>query len=182
MRVFNNNELALDGSVVTIGTFDGVHQGHQTLIKKANARAQELNVPSVVYTFDPPPRAYFQGKMVLTTCEAKLDCLSALDVDYTIVANFNKQYASRTPEDFIQELKKLDPCEVWVGANFTFGKQKQGNVDTLSEVFKTVIHPLVTCQGGEVISSTRIRKLIQADEPHLAEQLLGRDRMARLQA
>ncbi|WP_046180110.1 FAD synthetase family protein [Domibacillus tundrae] len=175
MKIFKNGELTLSQSVVTIGAFDGIHIGHQSLITKAVSRAQELNVPSVVYTFDPPPRAYFQKQMILTTVEEKISIIKQLGVDYVIIASFDEHYISRSAEDFLNELCFLFPKEVWVGSNFQFGKGKKGTIEHLSIQFQTFTHPLIKCSKGEPVSSTRIRNLISKEEKQLANDLLGRN-------
>ncbi|VEF46819.1 FAD Synthetase [Bacillus freudenreichii] len=174
MNISKDNELALSSSVVSIGAFDGLHKGHQTLIRQMAKRARELGVPSVVYTFDPPPRAYFQNQRVLTTVQEKLALIERLNVDYTVIASFNEHYASRPPADFITELRLLGAREIWVGSDFRFGKGKEGCVDLLSRHFHVNIHPFVTCDQGERISSTRIRELLKNNDWLKVHQLLGR--------
>lgn len=177
LKVYRNNELVLPSSVVSIGAFDGLHRGHQTLIKRAAKRAQQIGVPSVVYTFNPPPRAHFQNSRVLTSVEEKVELLQKLDIDYIVVADFNDHYSSQKAESFIHELGSLNPNEIWVGPNFQFGKGKKGNTKLLAENFQVRLHPLVTCEKGEVISSTRIRRLLQENERMQVNNLLGRRHM-----
>jgi FAD synthase len=113
-----SRELRLPGSIVVIGAFDGVHLGHQKVIRGAVGASGSLAVPAVVYTFDPPPKAVFSGAKVLTDIDEKLRRLSLLAPDYAIVASFDRDYATRPAEDFISELMLLNPIEVWVGADF----------------------------------------------------------------
>ncbi|MFS0643642.1 FAD synthetase [Siminovitchia sp. 179-K 8D1 HS] len=180
MKVFRENELMLTSSVVSIGAFDGLHRGHQTLIKQAVKRACELDVPSVVYTFDPPPRVYFQNERMLTSIEEKMALIKELNVDYTVVAHFNSHYASRKPIEFIEELCLLGTREIWVGPDFRFGKAKEGSVQLLSEFFKVNIHPVVTCDQGKRISSTRIRELLNKSDWIKVQDLLGRQSLKTL--
>ncbi|MFD1707245.1 FAD synthetase [Siminovitchia sediminis] len=174
MRAASENELKLKSSVVSIGAFDGVHRGHQALIRQMVNRARELGVPSVVYTFDPPPRAYFQGHRVLTSVEEKLELMKKLNVDYTIAARFNKHYALRPPEEFIKELRSLGTKEVWAGRDFRFGKGQEGTIEMLSGYFTVNIFPFVTCEQGEKISSTRVRELLKQKDWIKINHLLGR--------
>lgn len=178
MRVFQNNQLELKQSVVTIGAFDGIHIGHQALIKKAKSRAGFHGVPLVVYTFSPPPKVYFQNQTILTSLSEKKKFLEALDVSYTVFASFDEKYSSRSAQDFVDELSDMNPMEVWVGPGFHFGKGKSGTIEDLNVVFKAYQHPIVTCSDGEVISSTRIRELLRHNETEKAYYLLGRNQLA----
>ncbi|WP_035711429.1 FAD synthetase family protein [Salibacterium aidingense] len=177
MHIYADNQLTLPSSVVSIGAFDGMHRGHQALIKYSVARARKLDVPAVVYTFDPPPRAHFQNSVVLTTIEEKVKLIRQLGADYTIVAQFNDEYASRPPTSFIKEMAFLRPEEIRVGPNFQFGKEKQGDVELLSEYFNVYVLPFVTCDEGKRISSTRVRELLQKDEWKKACHLIGREQL-----
>lgn len=111
MRVHPANTLTLPASVIAIGAFDGVHRGHQKLIGEMVKRSKDLGVPSVVYTFDPPPRAYFEGARILTPIQEKLRRLFELQVDHVVVANFGAAYIARSAADFIRELANLHPVE-----------------------------------------------------------------------
>ncbi|WP_240377565.1 FAD synthetase [Bacillus piscicola] len=180
MKVYKNSELNLRRAVIAIGVFDGMHRGHQALIKQAVKRAYQLGVPSVVYTFNPPPRAFFQQKRVLTAVDDKLELIKQLGIDYVIVADFNEVYAARPAAAFITELHELGAEEIFVGPNFHFGKGKTGNTGMLSRHFPVKIQPYVTCQNGEVISSTRVRELLQKEEWKQVHHLLGRHRLETL--
>lgn len=173
MRIHPANTLVLPASVVTVGAFVGVHLGHQVLIRQAVARARTLGVPSVVYTFDPPPRCYLQRVPILTPLEEKVRRLAQLEVDHVVVANFNEAYMSRSAEVFIEELRALHPLEIWVGRNFRFGRGRQGGLDELAVAFSVRVMDPVCCTRGEVISSTRIRSLIAAGQREEAWALLG---------
>jgi len=173
MQTLKDGVLKLAGSVIAIGAFDGVHRGHQAVIKQAVEKSRDNQVPSVVYTFDPPPRNYFKGVQILTPIQEKVCRISKLGVDYIIVASFDEWYATRPPEDFICELFKLNPVEVTVGADFHFGKNREGDVNFLEKYFHINITPPVYCKGGELISSTRIRQLISEGDLKQSYSLLG---------
>jgi riboflavin kinase / FMN adenylyltransferase len=178
MRISEQNQLKLENSVVTIGAFDGIHRGHQALIKKAKLQANLYGVPLVVYTFDPPPKVYFQNQSMLTSLPEKKRFLEALGVSYTVFASFDEAYAARSAQDFIDELNDVNPREIWVGPGFNFGKGKSGSLEDLNNAFNAYQHPVVTCPKGEVISSTRIRKLFEHKETKQAYDLLGRHEFA----
>jgi riboflavin kinase/FMN adenylyltransferase len=165
--------LSLLGSVLTIGTFDGVHRGHQALIRRAVHRAARAGMPSVAYTFDPPPKAFFQDAPTLTPLPEKVRRLEALGLDHVIVARFDAGYAARDAEDFLDEIADLGPVEVWVGPDFRFGRGGAEDTRTLGARFATRSLEPVRCEGGRTISSTRVRGLLAQGEVGEAERLLG---------
>lgn len=173
MQVHTAGAWKLPASVVTIGALDGVHRGHQALIRQARERADALGVPLVVYTFDPPPRVFFQQTMLLTNLVEKLRRLQQLSVDHVILAPFDRAYATRQVSSFIEELKDLRPLEIWVGPDFRFGSNRGGDIGTLRTSFEVHVLDAIRCSSGEVISSSRIRALLKEDRQIQAEQLLG---------
>ena len=173
MRLHGEGGLRLDASVVAIGAFDGVHRGHQSVIRQAVATARALGVPAVVYTFDPPPKAVFAGARVLTPIEEKLRRMAGLGVHHAVVAGFDRAYASRPAASFLDELSALHPAEVRVGADFRFGAGRAGDVTMLRRHFHVSVVDSVRCESGEIISSTRIRNLIARGDTGLASHLLG---------
>lgn len=160
-------------SIVTIGAFDGVHLGHQALIRAACQRADTLRVLSVVYTFDPPPRKHFEDALVLTPVDEKLWRLAALGVDQAVVANFDAAYAAREAQSFLDELARLNPLELWVGPDFRFGRRGEGDVDTLRTRFDVRVLDPVRCKSGAVVSSSYVRDLIRRGRLGEAGALLG---------
>ncbi|MGO4498873.1 FAD synthetase [Paenibacillus sp. 2RAB27] len=165
--------LTLPGSVIAIGAFDGVHQGHQAVIQQVLLRSEILGAPSVVYTFDLPPRTFFSGARMLTTMEEKLDRIARLGIEHTVVAQFDEQYASRSSSDFIENLSKLNPLEIIVGQDFRFGKNREGDITLLERYFKVRMMQPICCSEGKHISSTRIRQLISDGEIQQSFNLLG---------
>ncbi|MDQ0201437.1 riboflavin kinase/FMN adenylyltransferase [Neobacillus ginsengisoli] len=159
--------------MIAIGAFDGVHKGHQAVIKQAVEKSRICQVPSVIYTFDPPPRHFFRGVQILTPIQEKVNRIAKLDVDYVIIASFTEWYATRPPEDFICELSKLNPVEVNVGSDFHFGKNREGDVNLLEQYFPINMMPPVYCKSGKLISSTRIRQLISEGDFQQSYSLLG---------
>ncbi|QPF87394.1 FAD synthetase [Bradyrhizobium genosp. L] len=153
------NELDLGASVVTIGAFDGVHRGHQELLRQTTAAAQRRGVPAVVYTFDPPPKVYFGRAEALSSLTEKLERIATFSPDHVIVADFNQAYVQRTALDFIAELQRLRPHEIIIGEDFRFGSCKGGSALMLRQRFNTRVLPPVRCGNGEIVSSTRIRAL-----------------------
>jgi riboflavin kinase / FMN adenylyltransferase len=152
---------------VAIGTFDGVHRGHQRVIEAAQASG----LPTTVLTFDPHPRVALGNQVdLLTTLERRLELLHELGVE-TLVVPFTSDLALKTPEEFAESvLRPLGTQVVVAGANFRFGRGRSGDLDTLARVgFDVRPVPLV-----EGISSTRIRQLLRSGEIDAAARLLGR--------
>jgi riboflavin kinase / FMN adenylyltransferase len=173
MKTHIYSSLELPQSIVAIGAFDGVHRGHQTVIRQAVQRGRKLKVPSVVFTFDPPPRVFFQGARMLTTAEEKLAKIEKLGARHAVVARFDEVYAGRSAYEFIDCLSRLNPAEIMVGGDFRFGKERLGDVSLLEKYFKVRVTKPVCCPQGSVISSSRIRQLISEGEIHLSNTLLG---------
>lgn len=172
-RVVGEGALPLTGSVVTIGAFDGVHQGHQALIRAAVAEGWALGLPSVVWTFDPPPKVFFGRAAALSPLAEKLARIARLGPDYIVVAAFDAHYAARPAERFLNDLARLSPRRVHVGADFRFGAGQSGDVALLAQRFTVATARSVRCPGGEVISSTRIRGLRASGHDIDADALLG---------
>ncbi|WP_423410537.1 FAD synthetase [Heyndrickxia sp. MSNUG] len=173
MKAHVYTTLELPQSIVAIGAFDGVHRGHQAVIRQAVQRGRKLMVPSVVYTFDPPPRVFFQGVRMLTTVEEKLFKMEKLGAHHSVVARFDEMYARRSAYEFIETLAKLNPLEVMVGGDFRFGKDRLGDIALLEKYFQVRVTKPVCCSKGSPISSTRIRQLLSEGEVHLSNTLLG---------
>lgn len=168
--------------VVTIGTFDGVHLGHVKLISNTRSRAAELGGRSTIVTFEPVPASVlrpdrFAGR--ICTAGRKLTLLEALGTDEISVIEFDRALAARSPEDFLTELKaRTGLIELWVGEGFALGRDRVGDVVRISEIgaslgFRTVAMPRVV-DGGEVISSSSIRRAIEAGNVGFAAESLGR--------
>jgi riboflavin kinase / FMN adenylyltransferase len=153
---------------VALGTFDGVHLGHRRVIEAAQA----AGLPTTVVTFDPHPRIALGNQVeLLTTLERRLELLTELGVDETLVVPFTPELALASPEEFADSvLRPLGTTVVAAGENFRFGRGRAGDLDTLAELgFDVRRVPLV-----EGISSSRIRQLLRAGEIEGAAQLLGR--------
>ncbi|MGY4223258.1 riboflavin kinase/FMN adenylyltransferase [Bradyrhizobium sp. USDA 4503] len=154
-----DGELALDACVVTIGAFDGVHRGHQELLRQTIAAARRRGIAAVVYTFDPPPKVYFGQAEPLISLREKLERIATFAPDHVVVADFDQVYVRRTALDFLAELQPLRPRQVIVGEDFRFGSCKGGSALLLRQHFNTRILPPVRCGNGEIVSSSRIRAL-----------------------
>lgn len=171
------------GGVVTIGNFDGVHRGHQVLIRGAVARARELGVPSVVLTFHPHPEKVLRptaGLKLLTSPTQRAQLMAQLEVDALVELSFTREFAATSAERFVHEVLvgRLAPREVRLGANFRFGEGRRGDVALLERMgaelgFAVVGMPPVI-ENGLPISSTRVRRAVLDGAVADAWELLGR--------
>ncbi len=169
---------------VALGVFDGVHLGHQKLIKQTVDKARKNDGISMVATFDPHPDKIIKPEsnvFLLTTLEERISLIKDSDVDVFLIIKFNKMMSKMPPEDFISKIlvDSLQVKEVFVGFNYKFGFQGKGNTDILREYskfykFKTnILKPIAA--NRSIISSTRIKNYIKLGEIEKAKKLLGHD-------
>ena len=169
--------------VVTIGNFDGHHRGHHVLLQTVVARAREIEGAAMVLTFDPHPVRVLAPHVelrFLTSPEEKLQRFEAAGVDEVVFLEFTTALAAMTPEEFADIVlhRHLRVAELYVGEHFAFGKGRAGRIADLQRFgmalgFTVHAVPPVVLNGG-VVSSTRIRNLIQAGHMEEAAALLGR--------
>lgn len=184
---------ALRGAVAAIGNFDGVHLGHRALIAAVHAEADKSASlarearPRAVMTFEPHPRRFFvpsSPPFRLDALETKARILEGLGINAVLAMPFDGTLAAQSPQDFVDHIlaRDLGLSHVVVGYDFTFGKARAGNTDLLRELgakYKigvTVIMPQgdLEREGGEVFSSSRVRRLLEAGELDAANRILGR--------
>jgi riboflavin kinase / FMN adenylyltransferase len=179
-------ELArLRGPVfLAIGVFDGVHRGHQAVISTSAEHARAANGTPVVVTFDPHPEKVLRPQAaphLLSATQHKIALIRALGVEHLLIIGFDKQFAATEPEDFVQELvahsKPLR--EICVGHEWSFGKNRRGNLDLLKKLgatsdFDVVGIPPVKINGA-VVSSTAIRQAVEKGDLVKAAEMLGRE-------
>lgn len=174
--------LSTAGSVVTIGTFDGFHRGHQLLLARTVERAAELGLTSIVVTFEPVPAAVLRpDKFPGRVCAAaqKVELLKASGTNELLLLEFNLDLAALTPESFLEGLHNaLHVTELWVGEGFALGRNRSGNVERIAEIgddlgFRVVAVPRLA-ENDSLISSSTIRAAIMAGDTETARQLLSR--------
>jgi riboflavin kinase/FMN adenylyltransferase len=165
-------------SVVVIGNFDGVHKGHQELLKAAQVIAAGEKI--IALTFDPHPVSIFAPERAptnLTVLSDRIELLKIHNAEQVAVIKFTKEFAAMPPEDFVNKvlIEQLKAGKVVVGNNFTYGHKAQGNVETLKKhsEFETIVLDLAS-EESEAISSTRIRRLITDGNVEKARELLTR--------
>lgn len=169
------------GCVVTLGNFDGVHTGHQKILKDLNARAREIGVGSIVICFEPQPKEFFDvfnAPARLTRFREKVELLAEHGVDYVLCLQFNEKIRSIMPREFIDLLvKDLAIRGLYVGDDFRFGADRSGDYSQLVSAgaeHDFFVSSFDTMEYEERrISSTRIRECLAAGDFSLAEKLLG---------
>jgi len=172
-----------DNSVVTIGNFDGVHLGHQALLKEVIAKAQRVGGESVVLTFDPHPLTVVAPQrqlQFLTTLDEKLSLFEQAGIAHVICLEFSPQLAEISPEAFVKDLlnARIGVRDVFVGSTFRFGKDRAGTIKDLTQLgpklgfHVTPITPIRHC--GDIVSSSTIRTCIHEGRVSEAADFLGR--------
>jgi len=183
MHHYRNLEgFYLENSWATIGSFDGVHRGHQSLIKQMVASAHATGNPAVVVTFYPHPAVVLRGiqePYYLTSPDERADLLHDLGVDTIITLKFDLALASQSAEEFMATLSKhIGLQQLWVGPDFALGKGRQGNLPVLKEIGKNLGYNLNVVEqvsaGDERVSSRQIRSLIMDGKIKEAAEMLGR--------
>lgn len=169
--------ISLPRCVLALGTFDGVHLGHQALLMKGGELAREKGCPLAVCTFDPHPLRVLRPELtppLLTTLPERAALMAAYGVNDLCVITFTRTRADQSAEDYMAELKRVfQPAAVVCGYNFSFGQGGRGNGESLREAgFETVVVPEVTLEDA-MVSSSRVRQALQAGDLPLATRLLG---------
>lgn len=172
-------------AVVTIGNFDGVHKGHQHLFDMVKEQAKQIDGTSVAITFDPHPMKALglSAPPLITRKDQKIELIEACDLDVLLCIPFTSEFSSTSAHDFIEQflINKLGMKAIIVGADYSFGKGRQGNIHLLKKEgerlgFKTLVSEWVndTLTHKERISSTRIREIVMQGEVDQAMKFLGR--------
>jgi riboflavin kinase/FMN adenylyltransferase len=185
MRLFHGTDNAeiVRPTVVTLGVFDGLHLGHQLIMKTVVERARAIAAVPTVITFEPHPRAVLHPESappLLQTFDQKIEALSVLGIEQTIVIHFDVAFSQIRAEDFLRNVvvDRLHAKEVYLGRGFFFGHNREGNINLLRRVSDTLGFfadevPEVRLRGRR-IGSTRIRELLQQGRVNLARRMLGR--------
>ncbi len=172
-------------NVVTVGTFDGVHLGHQALIQNVVARARKQNAPAVAVTFDPHPRDIITplsgGIRLLTTLSERAAIMRDYGIDETVVIPFTRDFSMLSSEQFIREYihDKIGVETFVIGYDHHFGRDRMGSINTLQQLSKELGFSVYVEQGHEVahttVSSTIIRRLLEEEgKVSAAAEMLGR--------
>ena len=185
MNIYHHiSELsALTNTIVTIGTFDGVHLGHQKIIKRLVELKQKHGGEIVVFTFSPHPRKVLfpeqKDLKLITTTEEKCLLLNRFGVDHVLVFPFTREFSQMNAQDYITNViaKGLKTKTLVIGYDHKFGANREGNIDTLKEFAPHLNFNIEEISAQEVnqlnISSTRIRKAIEEGDIQTANEFLG---------
>ncbi len=175
---------------VAIGNFDGIHQGHVKLLNECKLQAQESNLAFGVVTFDPHPRDFFNPKnpsFKLLDSHEKEILLREIGVEFLIIIEFNEQLKNCHAEKFLSEILKqnFNILKMFAGSNFKFGKNREGSIENTESFAKSIGLDVISInlkqtksireKENEIISSQKIRMLIQNGQLEIANDLLGRN-------
>lgn len=186
MKIYRHiNEVEFSNDrVITVGTFDGVHTGHHTILEKMRDIAKSNNIESMVITFEPHPQLIVKSPLkknikLLTTTDEKIELLEKHGIDSVLIIEFTKEFSLTSPEVFIEDilLKKIGMSNFLIGYDHLFGKDRKGNYDLLQHIgsrYNFKIERLTAHQEDNIIvSSTQIRNLICEYQVEEANKLLG---------
>ncbi len=186
MKIYKNANLVKKhcNGVLAIGNFDGIHLGHQKVIKEAKSKAKKNNLPFGVMTFEPMPVMFF-NKIIenhrINSLEQKKSQFKKLKIDFLIIIKFTKKFSRLTAEKFIEKIifKKTKCKYLYVSKNFKFGNKRKGNINTLKKFEKKFNYKnLITkpyFKNQKIISSTLVRKKIRQGKIIEVNKLLNRN-------
>lgn len=185
MNIFRNiNEIKFDRqTVLTLGTFDGIHLGHQQIIKRVLKCSEENKLRNLIITFHPHPRKVINPEMqlkLLTTNEEQISILEKLGVQNLFIVNFTKQFSQLTPDEFIKNylVDKIGLSRIVIGYDHHFGKGRGGDVEFLLESGKKYDFEVLQIQpfiiDSEPVSSTKIRTALEVGDINKVNKMLGR--------
>jgi riboflavin kinase/FMN adenylyltransferase len=176
------SEVQLERSSLTIGSFDGVHLGHQDLLRRMRKRAEGIDLPLVVLTFYPHPSVVLRQRtpaFYITSPDEKAELLREWGVDYVITQTFDLELSQIKAGEFLDRLTaRLGFEHLWAGEDFSLGHQRRGNRHYLERESQArnfhfhIVPPLLV--GGEVVSSTRVRETLRTGDVARAASYLGR--------
>lgn len=187
MKLHRNIEQlpSFRNAIVTIGTFDGVHLGHQTILSQMKTLARQVNGETVIITFHPHPRRIVgstaQPVSLLNSLPEKIELLEKAGIDHLVVVPFTADFAQQTPVEYVEEflVAKFQPHSIIIGYDHRFGKGRAGDYQLLESYAQKGIFGLVEIPGKileeATVSSTRIRQALVQGDVRLASGLLGYD-------
>ncbi len=171
---FDKPRVNKEKIAICLGYFDGVHQAHKEIIKKAVTNS---SLPVALLTFDKPVSTFLnnnKSKEILTSLNDRFRIINRLGVDYFYVLHIDESFLNKTAMEFIEFLKKLNVCEIYVGEDYHFGYKRFGDIALLKNYFKVYSFPLLKIDGSK-ISTQNIVKLIKDGSIEKANLLLGQN-------
>lgn len=177
-----NSLPAFKCAIITIGTFDGVHLGHQQIIRQLKEEAVKINGETVIITFHPHPRAVVAASKpvyLLTTLTEKIILLDEFGIDHLVIVPFDEKFSNQTPEEYVQQFlfEKFHPHTIIIGFDHRFGKNRKGDYHLLEEfgkklgfIVKEIPEQLI---NEVIVSSTRIREALLKPDLQTANSYLG---------
>ena len=186
MKIFRDIDdprLSIAGTIATMGNFDGVHLGHQALVRNTVEESKRMSCPSTVLTFEPHPLKVLapeRAPLLILSYEDKMALLQSLGVDIVVAQRFNREFASITAEEFVWRflVNRLKVKKLWVGRDLRFGQGRQGDTESLLRLapragFEVcVLDPIL--REGVRISSSKIRQLLEEGHVDKVRPMLGR--------
>jgi len=180
MQIFRHIPTMLQSPcALTIGNFDGMHLGHQALLRQLTETAQKLNISSAVMTFEPHPREFFAPESApprLSAMREKLEYFAEAGIEKTYICRFNRRFAGLTPQEFMQTILRnsLNANSILVGEDFRFGAMRAGSIlDFIEAKFNLINLPQIDLNAVRV-SSTRVRNALASGNLQMAQLLLNR--------
>lgn len=185
MKIYNHIDefKAIQNAVVTIGTFDGVHIGHQKILGRLKELAQQANGESVILTFFPHPRMILhpedQNLKMITTMQEKAQLLEQAGIDHLIITPFTRDFSNQSPEDYIKKVlaEKIGTKKLVIGYDHRFGKDRKGSfkdLQELSRVYDFEVEEIPEQDVNDVaVSSTLIRSSLLSGDVAAANEFLG---------
>lgn len=185
MRIFRDIDALpnFENAVITIGSFDGLHRGHQKIIKRINHLAKEINGESVIITFDPHPRKIIYPKdnslELLTTLDEKIELCRKFDIDNLVIVSFSIEFSQQLPREYIEKflIETFKPKYIVIGYDHRYGLNREGNIDLLEEYSSDHGFKVIQIKKQELeditISSTKIRNALKRGDVKEANQFLN---------
>jgi riboflavin kinase/FMN adenylyltransferase len=186
MRIVSGSEICnknFEGSVITIGNFDGVHKGHIEIFRHLKERSRTLDLPSVVVTFEPHPLKVLSpdtAPPMITTFDQKAALIDEVGIDCLAVATFTPQFARMKADDFVRDIlcDSLGMCHIVIGHDYAFGRGREGNYMTLEKIGAergfTLEDMNPIGEEGTVFSSSLVRRMVAEGDVESASKILGR--------
>lgn len=185
MQIFYNvSDLSFNpNTVLTVGTFDGLHLGHQEIVSAIKAKAASINGRSLLITFNPHPRSVLQKDFnlkILTTVNEKIELLKSYGLDELLIINFTPEFAALSSKQFIENyiINTIGVNTFFIGHDHQFGKDRQGNEASLRDMAALNNFAVSSIEGftvdNDIISSTKIRRFVETGDMENAAKFLGR--------